>query len=73
MARRGSKRSTIVCENTATSPSSWMASPSIPNWSCIAYFRSSKLLVQAGVICELEFHRHFYLHVNKITIGYYES
>jgi Protein of unknown function (DUF1064) len=32
-----------------------------------------ELLQKAGSICDLEFHKRWYLHVNGIQIGYYES
>lgn len=32
-----------------------------------------EMLVKAGVITDLKFHTHWDLHVNNITIGYYES
>ena len=36
-------------------------------------YRELKLLQKAGVISQLEFHRHWDLHVNHIKIGYYEA
>lgn len=36
-------------------------------------YRELKLLEKAGAISQLEFHKHWDLHVNNILIGYYEA